>query len=582
MSGLLSKAKNLRDSFLGRSAVAENESVAQKLRAEEEAEIAQEMDAILEKSRIQINAETLAYHAQSSGSRLPLLINLAALALVGGGIYLSALYFQQSEADIIAGDAQMNSTEGRIISALREESEAALAEKEAQLSTVRTQLDNLESDLRAQLDAELAAERERLLSAGASREELDADLEAFERERLAELNAEYQALQQSLEADQAALEAERERLMAEAAAAAESAEDAEALESEAATRLEQLRRQREEERLLGDQILSFYDTVNEELEGSDYPAALETLDQLEDFLGRPAISENPVMGERIDTERFLIDSLRRLISAETAPDEVQEEVSDPSGELLAQVGLLVEQGNEQFAAGEREAALGQYLDAMALIPSLETGYTRIREIETEREQAEGARLTTILNQGESLFSAGEYAESVERYRTALGLLDTDALQVDRLVENLLQSGSRLRALPAEDPNTELVSRIESLRREYATRKPASSGTASSEAVLTLLNAKVLMRQALAMPEVQAQFPDLYSETGKVFEAYGEEERSMGRTEALELAAGMLASLGEASADGPQSTETAVSDELSSEELEALDRFLENLEALLRD
>lgn len=579
MSGLLSKAKNLRNTFLKRNTNVAKESVAQKLRAEEEAEIAQEMDTILEKSRIKINDDTLFYHAQYSGSRLPLLINLAALVLVGGGIYLSALYFNQSEERIISGEARMNSAEGRIISALREESEAALAEKEEQLSSVRNQLDNLESDLRAQLDAELAAERERLLAAGSSREELNADLEAFERQRMAELNAEYQELQARLEADQAALEAERERLLAEAAAAAESAESA---ESEAAARLQELNRRREEERLLGDQILSFYDSVNAQLGEDEYTSALGTLDQLEAFLARPAISGNPVMRERIDTERFLIDSLRRLISAETALNEVQTEASDPSGELLAQVGLLVEEGNERFAAGEREAALEQYLDALALIPSLETGYSRIREIEAEQEQAEDVRLRGILNQGDELFSTGEYAESVDRYRTALGLLDTDAIEVDRLVENLLQSGSRLRALPAEDPNTELVSRIEALRREYAGSSPATSGTASREAVVTLLNAKVLMRQALAMPEVQKQFPDLYTETGKVFEAYGEEERSMGRSEALELAARMLASLRDDSAEESSGPESTILEEFSSDERKSLDRFLENLEALLRE
>lgn len=514
MSGLLSKAKKLRNSILRRNANTINESVAQKLRAEEEEEIAHEMDAILEKSRIKINDETLSYHAQSSGSRLPLLINLAALTLVGGGIYFSALYFNQSEERIISGDSQMSSTEGRIISTIREESEAALAAKEAQLSSVRSQLNNLESELREKLDAELAAERERLLSSGATREQIESDLEAFERQRLAELNAEYQELQ-------ARLESERERLTAEVAAVAESAEN------EVVARLEELSRQRDEERLLGDQILSYYDRVNEELGKSEYAEALATLDQLEGFLARPAISGNPLMSERIDTERFLIESLRSLIDAETALDEDPADGADPNAELLARVGLLVEQGNERFAAGE-------------------------------------------------------YAESVERYRTALGLLDTNAQQVDRLVENLLQSGARLRAEPAADPNAELVSRIEALRTEYISSNGEPDGGADQAAVVTLLNAKVLMRQALALPEVQAQFPGLYTETGKVFEAYGEEERSMGRAEALEFVARMLASLKDDSAEESRPAEEAILDDFRPDEREALDRFLENLESLLTE
>ena len=562
MSGLLQRAAKLRSRIGRRVPPKTLESTADQIGREKVDEVLAEMDAILESNRIAITEETLSYTAHSSGAFFPLAINAGAFLLLVGLGALFIWMFDRNEKSITSGERTVLTAEGRIIDAVRRAAEEDLSRKEAEIESIEQELREAvasratlmigieeeiarrEESLREELSDELALERQRLSNEGLNDEAISARIAAFEAQKAAELEAELARVGAELEArgaEEAALLEERieayRLTLSESEAAQREIQSrledelAVARDREALDALESLDRRRREEQLIQDQILAAYGEVDRAVGLEKYDTALNRLRTLEVYLSKASSASLPTVAERLEIETFIIDSLRELILARRSPPESAADLR------LATVTGLIEKGNSLFDQGEREAAKEQYIAALSTIPLLEQGYRQLQAIE------EASGLTPEI--------------------VAAELSPEDR----RLIETARRAESRRQAL---------VNTLRGLREEQPPAT-ANSDALSREALMAVLNTKLLIRQALAADEVRREYPNLYKETEAVFEAYGEIQRREGRTAVLEEIVSLTGYL----AAGESERASALATAEDKRQGELLSRFLSNLEELLR-
>ncbi|WP_321990856.1 hypothetical protein [Marispirochaeta aestuarii] len=632
--GLLRKARSLQERITGRPS-ADIQSLDP--RRTKEQEIMAEMDSILEQNRLAITDETLKFSALSSGARFPVILNLTAAVLmlvVGTGLFF---LFNRGEASQVDPAGRISSAESRIISAVREESRQELARKEEEINSINRQLRQAqearvaliaetenellrrEAQLKEEMSRELEAERRRLLAAGLDQGDLDerlsryreqqqgeyeeqlaavnAELEARLEERSAELNQQMEEYRQALSSARTEQESIQERLATARDEAARAVQEAGSDRSAAMARLETLNRQQGQKTFVEEHLLSMYDGVNTQLQRGEYREASLQLDRIEEFIKSPAAETIMVLNNRIEIEQFIVGSLRRLVTVEAGTGR--------DGPLLASVSARVEEGNRLLSEGNLEEAGEAYTEALNTIPEIETGYARLQEIEERQLARERTLLEERLAEGDRLYREARYQDSVDRYREALGILERQAPPLDQLVNHLMDAGYHLRSgneaqpepviitrvireeIPAEDTariekaraeeekRRLLLEQLDLLRSRYADDSAAKESKTSRQALITLLNTKLLIRQALASEEVRRQYPDLYRNADEVLDMYGDEQRREGKAEAL-LDVVAITDYLEEKPSSALPTATAE----SSRQRELLLQFLENLKELL--
>jgi hypothetical protein len=646
MDGLLAKAQALKNRLRSRTHnVAKSDILADK-----EAEVMAEMNSLLEKSRSPIKESSLAFSAKSSGVMFPLFINLGALTLLVVLGFSFFLRLNQVEVSLVNHDAQQSSTESLIIAALRDASEADLVQKENQIASIQSMLteaeqtkatlieefnrerSQMQEKLRSELNTEIETERQRLISEGLSEEMLATRLTAFgERkqkeynDRIAAINADFDRqldersalfnnqmdeyrtalsqARQEQESIKSSLELQlmKARQESEKALQAISADRASTME-----KLEILRQDQENSSLFERRILSLYDAVNASLKLQDYVTALTGLDALEEFLGSPEVMSISSMVERKETEQFLIDSLRRLIKSDLALENEKPSATDPAIialSLLESITKRVEEGNRLYAQGKVEEARTTYTAAIALIPELDEGYLRLREISEIQVARERALLEQQLAESALLYADGQLQSSVDKYRQALGLIAKANPEIPGMLDTILDAGYRirkadepppaplvireefsedeksllLRAQTAENQNQILMESLNRLRAQFAISDEESTAPSSKETLVMLLNAKLLIRRALSDEEIRKAYPELQTTLDAVFESYGEEQRTAGHSQALRDIVSLTDYLGAPPDENRQPSINAIT---ATRQRELLLEFLGNLQALL--
>ncbi|MFP4376147.1 MAG: hypothetical protein ACLFP4_03800 [Spirochaetales bacterium] len=417
-----------------------------------------------------------------SGITLPVLTWVAAIVLGAGGYIGMQYLFEQREATITLESRTFFGAESELITQILRESERRLAEKDSEIDEIQDQLvllsaeqaqlaENLETQvaereraLRAELEAELAAEQARLAEAGLGASEIEARLDELEAEgagaiesQVAELEeaaqAQIEAVQEQLAEQQEQLEAslaqsraERERLAEEAAErATEAAEreqelraqldeeiaELEEAEQIALARISNLQAEREAEGLFTDQVLGSFAVIASDIEQGFTDRAIEGLNSLEELL----LSQESVEQEERDrrrTELALASTMRGLVQevavlrqniALRNLTETDEETSaleqERAAELIetaADVVVLAERAREEGRFSEARAL---YQQALATIPSLELVYPGILDLEATRRQV---TLESALSRGQQLLAEGSPQAAVATYATGLGAI----------------------------------------------------------------------------------------------------------------------------------------------------------------
>jgi hypothetical protein len=447
-------------------------------------------------TRTPVTPELLAFTPRRRGSALPFAVNLAAVAVMATGIYGAFWLSQQREQQAAVATRTLTTAEGKLLEALKQESEEQLAGKDQQIADIRGKLAGLDQDrerLRAESDARvsakeqeladsmaktLEAERQKLLATGLSEEAVarrlldfesriritaDRQLAEFrqqaEAERLAQeqaaerIRAEYQQSLAQAQADRSRIQEEASRKQADLEAGYRQKQLAlEQDKAAAVTELDALRKAQEKERLVLDQFVSFYREVKDEIAAGRPESATAVLARFRSYLDDPSVAVLPVMSQRRPVELFLIGSLEEIAHARTtaaSADSAATQSLVASASLIAAVSSLVQEGDAAFADKDYARAREVYLSALAKIPAVQAGTERLADIDTIYAEQDRCAMNVLFSEGNAAYQAGDFERAVERYRRALELLAADRGIADTLVAQLTQIGAiRARAAAA--------------------------------------------------------------------------------------------------------------------------------------
>jgi chromosome segregation ATPase len=488
LSGLYQKALAIKSKFhdlrlIRPDEVDEDDGIS----SEDREKILSEINTVIAGSRIKIQPETFHYTPEKKGAFLPVLINVSCLLVIILGALLLSLYFNRKEESIVSGSDVILSAEGRVIEALRKESEQRLIEKDNQISDIRNQLEKInqeqeklklkaEDDLRErekQLKNELAAvlteEREKLKDQGLSDEDIQQKLLDLEQQKQAEYDAQLEGMKKEAEAllaenentinaltvqyeqsleqaqsERTRLKEELTRQTAELQALSKAAgEEVESERLKIQEELKVIQEQMQQEQLILDQITSSYEKTQGFLQESQFDGALSNLDSLTGFLNQKNIAMLPAVQRRRSVDLFIIQSLKELIEREKAGGEQDAGTLIDSANMLVRISDTVQKADSALQGGNTSAAMKLYLDALSEIPSVKYSYMKLQEIENLSGKAEAQELLGIIGEGDSRYMAGNYSAALESYGKALTHLDVNARSAELMLEKISDAGHRI-------------------------------------------------------------------------------------------------------------------------------------------
>ncbi len=269
-------------------------------------------------------------------------------------------------------------------------------------------------------------------------------------------------------------------------------------------------------------------------------------------------------------------------------------------DLVAETAALVSEGDALFAGQDYARAREKYLSALARIPAVQSGYTRLSEIDRVNGESVARAVGSALAAGDEAYAAGDFDAAVERYGTAFQMLQVDPGAAGGLVDRLIDIGSQRRASamaaaaqatpagvpPAPDPQAEARARssawLEALRARLATAgaSPAQVST-TGDTLVALLETKLLVQKTLLSPEVATRHPDLYDRLERYLQALADEARADAQLAILRDLDSLLAQAEVAEPEAAAQPDALAGRYPAAEQRSILERILERLQALLR-
>jgi hypothetical protein len=454
---------------------------------EDQQEILEEIEKVSQESRISVTPDTMAIRAAKKGFLFPLLVNILFVVLLAGGGYALYYLFQRGETVLMEEGGAIASAEGKLIQELKKESEAALQAKNREINQIQAHLQDIdkqrqelqasmdekvaarEAELRNALEAELAAERERLREQGISEADITSRLAALESEKTAEFRTELETfkqqaeeerlrqeenlrtLQQEYQQNLAQAEADRQRVQEESEAReAELRSQLDAQEEqleqatlEAREALKKLAAQQEKQTLAAGQLTGFYSQVKKDLQEGDYDGALEDLEAIREYLDDPSVATLPNMLQRREIELFVVDSISNLVEGEMQKTEADTTSLIASADLLNTMKNRVIEGDALFRQGDISGAEAKYREALDLIPEINKAHAYFLAKRDESEQTRRQTLRSFLQQAETAFARGDYPATLDSYTKALAYLPEDTATVEKMITQVRRSGYEL-------------------------------------------------------------------------------------------------------------------------------------------
>jgi hypothetical protein len=454
---------------------------------EDQKEILAEIDKVAQASRITVSPETMTLKAAKKGFVFPLAVNLMAVLLLAAGGFTLYTLFQRGQTVLMEEGSAITTAEGMLIQELKKESEAKILEKNREISQIQTQLQSIdqqrrdlqmnmdarvkarEEELRAGLEAELAAERDRLRQQGISEQDISTRLKQLEADRNATFQAQLDAFRRQAEEERTraennlkSLQAEYESSLAQAnrerqqvveAAKAREAELQSQLDARARTleqesqqarqELNRLSEQRDKEQLAGAQLSGFYGKVKQDMEGGRLEQAVADLEGIRRYLDDPAVATLPSMLQRREIELFVVDSLASLVAVQSRRSEADTSSLIAAVDLLTELKSRVLEGEELARSGQVDQAEVSYRQALALIPEVSRAHAYLLDRAAEAERQRRDTLRGYLQRAEAAFARKDYAGALEAYTSGLAYLPEQQATVDRLVSQVREAGYQL-------------------------------------------------------------------------------------------------------------------------------------------
>ncbi len=452
---------------------------------EDQKEILGEIEKVATESRIQVSEEIFTLQPRRRGAVFPFVINLFFLSLLVAGIAAFGRIFGAEERSLTQEASAFATTEGRLIEELKKESQEKLQEKDQQIdqiqgrlsrldqerrdlvSSMNTRIQDRERELRAALQSELAAERERLRGQGVSEAVIDARLATLETQKGQEYNSRLAAFRAQAEDERRRAEEqlrvvqaeysrslqgltqERDQLTADAKKREDdlrsqleaSSRSLEREKSAIEQRLARISEERQKEALVASQLNGFYGNVRDHLRSARYDQALQSLANIRSYLNEDGIAQLPAVAARRDVELFVVDSLTRLVETQRSQDATDTSSIVAQAALITEIRQAVAAADAAAARRDLPEAERLYRRAIALVPDVEKSYAYLASLGDRNESDRTARLDGLLAQAEAAFTQGQQERALGFYRQALEFLPADAAARDRLLARVQAIGA---------------------------------------------------------------------------------------------------------------------------------------------
>jgi hypothetical protein len=367
---------------------------------EEKSQILGQIEEAASANRLTVDTD--AFRPRKRGILFPVMVNLAAVALIAGSWFGASAYFQTKQEGLKLRTDKLFSTESKLLTKVLEDSKNQLAQKDAEITKIQgdmaalaqekadllknfaTRLGDRERALRLELATTLAAERKRLEDAGYGPAEVERRLREFESRKTAEFNAQLAEYRRSAQAEidqrSLAVTALQVRLRATAAEQeqlrktidAQTKEREQGLRSQLtaqATDLDQLKRERDELAALGRTTDPLVADVRSAFDAGDRPRTQASLQALRQSLAKAALSASDVVRARAQAQAALAASLDAALAAlDAAPDPTAPDpkVESLRGQLRKEKELsAVQQAEALKIQGENSALKRAVADALA-------------------------------------------------------------------------------------------------------------------------------------------------------------------------------------------------------------------------
>ena len=540
-------------------------------------------------ARTPITREAFAYTPQRSGIFFPIILNLAALALVVLVAVFFPMYFDRQEETIAGGSGTTLTGESRLVSALTREAEGKLRSKDQEIGQIQGSLDQTrqrlatlradadsqvlkkEQELRASFDQQLAAEKTRLQGQGASTASIDSQLAVLREELQKSYDSKLAEFRNSLNADTAQKEAaltaqlsgsqvtlaraqsEKADLLAQLEAATRTAASARTEQEQLAARVASLSAQGRREQLVLDQITASYAAAGAAMNASRYDDALGLLGSLASYLDQAGVASLPAVQQRKPVDLFLIDSLEKLVvsrkaGAQAAPGGGASSAAAPSAPPVLSprqtqaLSDAIAAGDALFTAGDFAGAVEKYGSGLALIsdvPGMERLSARLAEAgfrqglaDLAARQDKAARPT--LDKADALARRASYAEAIAAYAAVVRTWPSSSF-VNRSLSGIDKALTALLKKQDQPKNTAVADKLSVVTAGLASTARAAdvAVAAAQKELIALLDAKVKVKAVLGTDAVKKQYPGLAEALDRYIQLYGEERTAAGRAVALQ-------------------------------------------------
>jgi chromosome segregation ATPase len=184
---------------------------------EEKSQILKQIEAAATANRL--TTETGTFRPRKQGIFFPVIVNVAAVALIVGAWFGAHAYFQTREDSLSLKTDKIFSTESKLLAKVLEDSKNQLAAKNAEIDKIQGDMTRLaqekadlqksfeqrvsqrEADLKQQMADALAAEKKRLEQLGYGPDEVARRLHEFELQKNAEFNSRLDTYRQQVQAE---------------------------------------------------------------------------------------------------------------------------------------------------------------------------------------------------------------------------------------------------------------------------------------------------------------------------------------------------------------------------------------------
>jgi chromosome segregation ATPase len=285
---------------------------------EEQQEILTGLDKLTETEGHTLLVENVPFEkeAKKRGLLFPILVNVAAVLLLAGGLFVLLSRHNQDQMQFQQGDVTLGSAERKLIEEIRKETAGRISAKDAEIAGILAKLNDVDSEIQnlqtvfdesAIPQEQLEVERGRMADLQKRKEEYQSQLESLQEERgkileearIKETNLHNQIADKTNELEDLSTLYEQ-------------------TQSDLGSAQDQLRKITDaEERatLIDRQLEGYYASLNSQIKAVQLNDAASTLQTMKNFLNTPSFQNIQVFQRQKEARLATIDAITSLINA---------------------------------------------------------------------------------------------------------------------------------------------------------------------------------------------------------------------------------------------------------------------------